>query len=307
MYSKLSPEDKKIFSLYWTAGHKLLAQYKYKRVELDGATSIYGTRVDHIYYNPSKLRLLKAEMIDCSDVTDHSGIFARFAITDDTDRCNSILSYDCIIYPDKFSEVILREGSVIYRSGKLPCTRDHMFFGGLVTASIYTHMRDGGNLNSYLVRRNLRLLDLNNYVNIQHLINASRKEKDEIKMAVQLYFVNGIREIHSSTSLGDSSYHTKTGHKKDLHYVSCDVVKNYTNQVCSSGFITDKNRMDEYYLSRIVLKFVCSLGFDGTIHMGMLSKAKWITAGNVIVPKAAMAFHDEIGICSCSNDLELIN
>ena len=301
IYTNLSPKEKKVFGLYWTAGHELLVKHKYQRVELDGVTSAYGTRVDHIYYNPSKLKLLDAQLIDCSDVTDHSGILARFAITDDTDRCNSIMSYDCIIYPDNYSEVILRKGSIIYRSGKLPCSQDHMFFGGLVTASVYTRMRNGGNLNSYLVRRDLRLLDLNNYVNIQHLINASKKEKEEIRMAVQLYFVNGIREI------GDYSYHTKTGHKKDVNIAMCDVVKNYTNQVCSSGFITLKDRNDSYYLSRTVLKFVCSLGFDGTIHMGMMAKAKWPTADSEIITNVGGAFHDEIGICSCSKDLEVIN
>lgn len=298
VYSKLSPDDKKKFELYWTSGHDFLARYGYNRVNVDGVTSLFGTRSDHIYYKSSKLKLLNAKMINCFDVTDHNGIMAKFEIIDRTDRCNSIMSYDCIIYPDKFSEVILKKGSIIYRSSDMPCSQDHMFFAGIKTASIYSDSTK--TLKGYIVRRNLRLLDLNNYVNIQNLINASKNEKEETRMAVQLYFVNGIREI------GSKSYHTKTGHKKNVSDVNCDVVDRYTNQICTTGFITDQTKKDKYYLSRAVLKFVCTLGFDGTIHMGLLPRARSITANNVKIPKVSSAFHDEIGICSCSNDLELI-
>lgn len=110
-------------------------------------------------------------------------------------------------------------------------------------------------------------------------------------MAVQLYFGIGIREMSRN------SYHTKTGHMKDVEILGCDVVPGYTYQICSSGFITAKNRIDEYYISRLVLKFVCSLGFDGTIHIGMLPRAHMGASG-------PPAFHDEIGICSCLDSLE---
>lgn len=285
---KLTSKGKDAFDKYWTAGHGMLKGKGYSRVDLDGSTS---ARVDHIYYKDSKLKLLDAKIIDCLDVSDHNGLLAKFAITDHSESCNSIFSYDCIIYPDNFSEVILKQGSIIYRSSKGPCNEDHMFFGGIKTATMYADAHN--TIKGYIVKRDLRLLDLNNPTNIKKLSDEAKNADNITKMAVQLYFGIGIREMSRN------SYHTKTGHMKDVEILGCDVVPGYTYQICSSGFITAKNRIDEYYISRLVLKFVCSLGFDGTIHIGMLPRAHMGASG-------PPAFHDEIGICSCLDSLKLM-
>ena len=63
--------------------------------------------------------------------------------------------------------------------------------------------------------------------------------------------------------------------------------------------------VDNDYIARKALKFICSLGFDGWIHMGIIARARkssvWIPESGNVEIDAGSSFHDEIGICKLSD------
>jgi len=138
--------DPDVFGRYWTAGHKFLVDQGYIRVPFDGPTTIFGTRSDHVYYKIGKIKSVKSQKIvmytaygdKSMKYSDHNGLFVTFEI--DTDRqelCDSLMSYDCIIFESGFSHITLKENSLLYRYPASVPGDVARFFSGTKTASVY--------------------------------------------------------------------------------------------------------------------------------------------------------------------------
>ncbi len=67
---------------YMTSGHRELEVYGLRAVIPLAATTPYGTKVDYVYYDPSKLDFVSSEVVPTLDVTDHNGVIARFTTPD---------------------------------------------------------------------------------------------------------------------------------------------------------------------------------------------------------------------------------
>ena len=69
----------------------------------------------------------------------------------------------------------------------------------------------------------------------------------------------------------------------------------FSRTICTEGFITRNDRLNEMYIARKMLRFICrKTGLDGWIHFGIMARSRASGDG----------FHDEIGICHPQEDLK---
>ena len=307
-YSSLTPSNQDEFRKYWIAGHKLLSDTGYVRVPFIEETSVFGVRSDHIYYKPDRVELVNKQMVPfiardtgkgvgkTMRYSDHDGLLVTFGIKNTDRPCNSLISYDCVIFQDGFSEVSLKENSLIYRSG-VPLSNTARFFGGHGVASVY------GDIIKFRTNKTLRLLDMNNVRNINSILAAAKTANADSHDLMQLYFMN-IKAIDSP----DGTFITNSGQPRQVYGHSCSKLSNFKNTICTEGYMKmedNADAVDNDYIARKALKFICSLGFDGWIHMGIIARARkssvWIPESGNVEIDAGSSFHDEIGICKLSD------
>uniref|UniRef100_A0A6C0J9X0 Endonuclease/exonuclease/phosphatase domain-containing protein n=1 Tax=viral metagenome TaxID=1070528 RepID=A0A6C0J9X0_9ZZZZ len=317
-FTSLNSANKVLFEKYWIAGHELLSSKGYIRAPFGEKTSEFGTRPDHIYYKPDIVEIIGMEIVPFIKVpsapgktlkySDHNGLMVTLQIKDAIkDRpCNSIMSYDCAIFEDGFSEVLLKDNSIIYRSG-IPLDNAARFFAGNVTGSGYSYSR--GTLPiKYLTKTPLRLLDMNNARNIKNILKVAKDTDIRTYDLLQLYFMS-IKTINNPPG----TFITYSGQPRPLHKSQCNYIDSYKHTICTEGHLDKEDNsdpIDNDYIARKALKFICSQDFDGWIHVGMMARArqtKFLMPGysSPIKLNSAQGFHDEIGICDLRK-LELL-
>lgn len=83
-YMSLDHEERKLFEIYWTAGHQYLIDHGYTRAVLHNdkgicKTSIFGSCVDHIYYKEDMVKMIEGGIETFSPLfTDHNAVTMTF-------------------------------------------------------------------------------------------------------------------------------------------------------------------------------------------------------------------------------------
>jgi hypothetical protein len=183
----------------------------------------------------------------------------------------------------------LPSNSIIYKgTDGSRTTGNYRFFGSKKIAKGYANLQ-GGDVHSYKTKVDLKLLDMNNFSNIENLYElATSQEEHDL---ISLYFMN----LDKIEKLSNKRVTFKDGRSMALHGTDCELPPDFSRAICTEGFITRKDESNEMYISRKMLRFICRATLlDGWIHFGIMARSR----------ARGGPFHDEIGICHPQEDLE---
>ena len=204
-------------------------------------------------------------------------------------------SSDCIQYSPLLDYVVLPANSIIYRGtreAKIDGSFEvnYKFFGSYDLAEVYAE--GGGEIHGYRTKKSLKLLDMNSFSNIENLYGLANRRGD--RDLISLYFMNRdrIEEVNRDEVI------FKDGRSVALDGTSCEVPEyGFDRSICTEGFVTENDRANEMYISRKMLAWICrTTNLDGWIHFGIMARSH----------AQPSAFHDEIGICHPSTDLQAL-
>lgn len=136
---------------------------------------------------------------------------------------------------------------------------------------------------------------MNSFSNIENLygLATTQQERD----LISLYFMN--RDRIEEVSRNEVIF--KGGRSVALDGTSCklpDDQYGFSRSICTEGFIAPNDQANEMYIARKMLAFICrTTNLDGWIHFGIMTRSR----------DQPIAFHDEIGVCHPSTDLQFIS